>query len=329
MTLQQLRVLVAVVEQRSFTRGGQAVFMTQSAASQHVRSLEQALGMPLVERIGSEVVPTRAGEGLVSYAREMLRVAADAERFVTSLRQGRAGRLVLGASGSAVYLVPALVSGFRASHPDVEIVLQVLPRQSLREAVSGGAVDVALMSGPVRHAGLAVQALCPDRIVLAVPPASPLLPAAALAPHPLARIAEQSIMALGETAPSWQLIDRWAASHGIELQPAARLDNADAIKKAVEAGLGVAFLSAWVVEREVALGTLRVISVDPPPPVRPYELVRRAARRVDEPLETFLRFAPEYLRRRLPSHVVERLTDQAFDGAPAGFRPLPTAAQVA
>ena len=73
MTLQQLRVLVAVVEEGSFTRGAQAVYMTQSAASQHVRSLEQALGVVLLERTGSAVLPTSAGSGLVRYAQEILR----------------------------------------------------------------------------------------------------------------------------------------------------------------------------------------------------------------------------------------------------------------
>ena len=114
MTLQQLRVLVAVVEEGSFTRGAQAVYMTQSAASQHVRSLEQALGVVLLERTGSAVLPTSAGSGLVRYAQEILRTAADAERFVGAMRQGRGGRLALGAGGSAVSLVPQLVAALRA-----------------------------------------------------------------------------------------------------------------------------------------------------------------------------------------------------------------------
>jgi DNA-binding transcriptional LysR family regulator len=326
MTLQQLRVLVAVVERRSFTRGARAVFMTQSAASQHVRSLEHTVGTPLVERIGGEVVPTHAGEGLVRYARELLRLAADAERFVAALRDGRAGRLALGACGSAVYLVPALVSGFRAAHPDVDVTLEVLPRQALREAVARGAVDAALMSGPVRPGGgadLAAQPLCADRLVLAVPPASPLLSAAALAPYPLERAAAQPLVAPAESAPSWRLVERWALAHGVELRPALRLDHVDTVKRAVEAGIGVAFLSAWVIEREVALGTLRVVPLAPPPPARHYELVRRAAGRVDAPLQTFLRFAPDYLGRRLPPHVTDG-ADAAPERAPAGGR-LPRA----
>lgn len=319
MTLQQLRVLVAVLEQRSFTRGAQAVYMTQSAASQHVRSLEQALGTPLVERIGSGVVPTRAGEGLVRYAKEMLRLAGEAEEFISALRQGKAGRLVLGATGSAVYLVPALVAGFRTVHPDVELSLQVTSRQAMQEALAAGEVDVAMMSGPVRQAGLASQVLCPDRLVLAVPPASPLLPAATLAPSPLTRIAEHSLIAPDEAAPSWRLVERWAEAHGVELRPALRLETPDAIKKAVEASLGVAFLSAWVVEREVALGTLRVIPVDPAPPTRSYELVRRGDRHAAEPLQSFLRFAPAHLTRRQPTHVL----DMAGAGEALATRPGP------
>src|SRR5262249_51573065 len=167
MTLQQLRVLVAVVEQRSFTRGAQAVHMTQSAASQHVHTLEQALGVPLVERIDGAVVPTRTGEGLLAYAREALRVVADAERYVAAARDGTAGRLVLGASGSAVYLVPPLASGFRGATTGVEVELRLLSRPALERALAGGEVDVALMGGPVHEAsagGLATRPAVPDRL---------------------------------------------------------------------------------------------------------------------------------------------------------------------
>ncbi len=322
MTLQQLRVLVAVVEHRSFTHGAHAVFMTQSAASQHIRALEHALRMPLVERIGGEVVPTRPGEALMGYAQEILRVTSDAERFVGELRDGTAGRLVLGASGSAVYLIPALVAGFRAGYPGTEITLEVRPRDALRAAVAQGAVDVALMSGPSASNGdadLVSQSLCPDRLVLAVSPASALLPAAALAPYPLERLTGESILAGRDPSPSWRLIERWAAAHGVELRPAQRLDSADAVKKAVEAGIGVAFLSAWVVEREVALGTLRTVPLSPATPRRQFELVTRRVAQphrrgaVDPPLTAFLGFAPEYLAQRLPPGI----------GPIAGFGVLP------
>lgn len=321
-TLQQLRVLAAVVEEQSYTRGARAVYMTQSAASQHVRSLEQVLGVPLVERTGGSVVATPAGEGLLRYAREMLRVAADAERFVNSLRQGRAGRLVLGAGGSAVYLVPALVSGLRLAAPEVELSLQVASRPDLEEALTRGTVDVAVMSGPVRLSGLTTVALCPDRLVLAAAPASPLLPVAALAPLPLTRVAEEPIIAPAEGTASWRLVSRWAQAQGVDLRPTLRLDSPEAIKKAVEAGLGVAFLSAWVVEREVTLGTLRVVPLTPSPPRRPYELVRRAGRPADEPLATLLRFAPDYLQRRSPTYLVDGL--DGLDGVDGPRRSIPS-----
>lgn len=304
LTLQQLRVLAAVVEQRSFTRGAQAVFMTQSAASQHVRSLEHALGTPLVERVGGEVVPTRAGAGLVRFAQDMLRLAAEAERFVAAVRQGTGGRLALGACGSAVYLVPGLVSAFRAAQPEVEVTLSVAARDTLREAIAAGDVDVGLMSEPVGDARLAAQALCPDEVVLVAPPSSSLLPGAALAPLTVERVAEQAIVAPPASSPGWQLVERAAAARGVELRPALRLDTPESIKKAVEAGLGVAFLSAWAVEREIALGTLRVIATDLPLERR-FALVRHAGRRADELALSFLRFAPEYLAPRAPVHVFQ------------------------
>ena len=161
LTLQQLRVLVAVVEHRSFTRGAQAVYMTQSAASQHVRALEGALGTVLLERAGGEVVPTHAGEALAGFARDILRLATDAERHVAALRDGRAGRLALGASGSAVYLAPALVAGFRAAHAGIEVGLEVRSRATLLAAVAQGTLDAALVAGPVSLEDLEAHIVCP------------------------------------------------------------------------------------------------------------------------------------------------------------------------
>jgi DNA-binding transcriptional LysR family regulator len=303
MTLQQLRVLVAVVEARSFTRGARTVFMTQSAASQHVRSLEQALGVPLVERTAGAVLPTRAGEGLVRYARDILRTAADAERYVGAVGQGRAGRLVLGAGGSALALVPALVAALRSAAAGVEVALRVAPRPELEAAVASGAVDVAALSGPVRRPGVATATLCADRLVLVAAPGAPLRPEAAAGPVPVARLAEHALIAPAATSNSWRLVSLWAERAGVELRPVAHFDGGEAVKRAVEAGLGVALLSAWLVEREVALGTLRLVPLTPAPPARQYELARRDGREPDGALSTLLRVAPEYLRRRLPAGI--------------------------
>jgi DNA-binding transcriptional LysR family regulator len=113
-------------------------------------------------------------------------------------------------------------------------------------------------------------------------------------------VAEQPLIAPPATSRSWRLVSRWAESLGVDLRPALRLDGPEAIKRAVEAGLGVAFLSSWVVEREVTLGTLRIVPVAQDVPRRRYELAHRAGRELQGPLATLLRVAPPYLRRRLP-----------------------------
>jgi DNA-binding transcriptional LysR family regulator len=307
-TLQQLRVLSAVVEQRSFTRGARALHMTQSAASQHIRSLEQALHASLVQRIHGDVLPTRAGAGLLQYAREMLRLAADAEQHVAALRDGASGRLVLGACGSAVYLVPGIVSAFRAAYPQVQVELRVADREALCDTVASGAVEVALLSEPMGDARLEAHPAGPDRLVLVASPAAALVVPGALAPLPLERIAAQPLIAPPPGSLAWELVARAAGERGLTLRPSLRLESPEAIKKAVEAGLGVAFLSAWVVEREVALGTLRVLPTTLPPLTRRFVLAHAATRPPDALLRDFLAFVPNHLARVLPPPVLETVT---------------------
>lgn len=285
--------------------------MTQSAASQHMRSLEQALGTPLVERVGGTVVPTRAGEGLLRYGREMLRVASEAERYVASLRDAKGGRLALGACGSAVYLVSPLVAAFREAHPEVDVRLDVLTREAVREGLLAGTLDVAIIGSAARDDALTISPLCPDRILPVVSPSSALLPASALGQLSLARIVEQGIVAPASATATWQLVESQAQARGVTLRPAHRLEGIEAVKKAVEAGLGVAFLSCWTIERELALGTLRAVRMDGWPLMRRFDLVRHGTRHVDGVLEAFLAFAPPYLAKRLPPLVAEKLAEAA------------------
>lgn len=309
-TLQQLRVFVAVADHRSFTRGAQAVYMTQSAASQHVRALEHALGTLLLERSGGELRPTKAGEGLLQYARDILRTAEETERYVAAVRDGGAGRLALAAAGSAVYLVPPLVAAFRATHPQVEVTLQVLAAGALLDAVAAGEADAGLVAGPTLGSRLEASPLCLDRIVAVAGPGSPLLAAAALAPLSLEQVLAQPVIGPTTATGSWRLIEREAAYRGLLLRAKLRLEGIDAIKKAVEAGLGIAFLSAWAVERELAMGTLRLLPLELPPLIRRFELVRRAGAHVDGVLASFAAFAPAHLARRLPPLVAECAASQ-------------------
>lgn len=331
LTLQQLRVLAAVLEHRSFTRGAQAMYMSQSAASQHVRALERALGMSLVERGTGEIVPTRAGEGLLRYATEILRLSDDAERYVASCREGRGGRLILGASGSAVYLLPPLLAAFQIARPELDLDLRLLLRSEIPGALDTGTLDVAIASGPASGANVETRVLCPDRIVPVVSPVSVLLSAAAVAPLPLERIASGPLIA--PVAPPsvsgsigsrhvglsrcWQAVEQWALSQGVPLHPTLRLEGVDAVKKAVEAGLGLAFLPAWTVEREIALGTLRMVPLDAPPLYREYVLAYHADREIDETLRAFLDLAPAILRSKLPQVVADVLPIEALQPSPS------------
>jgi DNA-binding transcriptional LysR family regulator len=169
--------------------------------------------------------------------------------------------------------------------------------------VTRGAADVALLGGPLRDAELIAQPVCPDRVVLTVAPTSPLVPAAALGPLPLSRLEHETIIAQAEPSPSWRTVEHWAAAHGVDLRPAIRLDGVEAVKKTVEADMGVAFLSGWVVERELTLGTLRVLPLDPPAPPRHYVLAFHRGRTPGPPLDALLRFGPGYLQNHLPASV--------------------------
>ena len=290
-----LRTLQAIARHGSFSRAAQALNLTQPAVSMQVRHLEQALGLSLLERVGKRAFPTRAGELLLAHADRALRELEAGVERVQELRGVVAGRVRLGTSASiSIYLLPPALRRFRARYPETEVVIVTGNASEITRAIVANELDVGIVSLPVRDRELAVAPFFRDELVAIAPAESALrrtraVDARTLAGHPLI------LFEAGATLR--RVIDGWFHRAGVAPRSPMELGNTEAIKKLVEAGLGLSITSWFSVKGEVRDRTLAALRLTPPLE-RQIGLVRRRDKPRTPALDAFVA-ALEDLRRLL------------------------------
>ncbi|HEX9821519.1 MAG TPA: LysR substrate-binding domain-containing protein [Methylomirabilota bacterium] len=297
-----LRTLQAIARHGSFSRAAHALNLTQPAVSMQVRHLERALGLPLLERVGKRAFPTRAGEVLLAHADRALRELEAGVERVQQLRGVVAGRVRLGTSASiSIYLLPPALRRFRARYPETEVVVVTGNAADITRAIVANELDIGIVSLPVRDRELLVSPFFGDELVAIAPPEAAwrrlrAVEAPTLAGHPLI------LFEAGATLR--RVIDGWFHRAGAIPRAPMELGNTEAIKKLVEAGLGLSITSWFSVKSEVRAGTLAAIRLTPPLE-RQIGLVRRRDKPRTPALDAF-GAALDDLRRSLETRRLRR-----------------------
>ncbi len=282
----QIRVLDAVARHGSITRAAQELHLTQPAVSMSVRQLEESLGLPLVERVGRRIVLTPAGRELADHARRIVQATADLEEAAGQMRGLERGVLRLAVVSTANYFLAPILANYRARYPGIAVALQVANRDSVLAALEAGEADLAVTGRPSEDAELVAQRFKDNPLVVIAPPGHPLL---ARAPIPLARLVREPLVVRERGSGTRAAMERLFAAHGLDFETSCVFETNEAVKQAVQAGLGLAVISAQTVELELATGRLAVLPVEGFPILRVWYLVHRAHRRLPPPAQAFRR----------------------------------------
>src|SRR6266851_6491364 len=146
MDLRRLEIFAKVAELGSFSRAAEALFLTQPTVSEHVRALEDELGVQLLDRLGRGATPTHAGRLLLGYARRMLALQREARQALDQFQGRMSGELVVG--GSTIpgeYVLPALIGTFKTKYPDISVSLLIGDSRQVTEWVEDGRVELAIV----------------------------------------------------------------------------------------------------------------------------------------------------------------------------------------
>lgn len=288
MDLDALRLFVDLAETRSFSKTAGKHFVSQSAVSQRVRSLEKELGHRLVERgkgrPGAHF--TEAGERTLGYAREILGRADALKRELTDLGSEIGGALNVATVYSiGLHALTPSVSSFLRQFPTVNLHLEYLRTDRIYEALLAGTIDCGIVACPRERPGVTILSLHSERMVVALPAGHPLAEHTEI---PASALEGRAFVAFEADIPTRLLIDEFLAEHGVTVRVTQAFDNIETIKRVVEIGLGISILPEPTVEREVRDGTLLVRPLADSLLTRPTGVLLPKGRTPSRALERFL-----------------------------------------
>jgi LysR family transcriptional regulator, transcriptional activator of the cysJI operon len=257
----RLKVFRAVALHLNFSRAAEELLLTQPAVTQQVKALEEECGVPLFDRSGGHITLTPGGQALLPYAEKLKIISDEAFAAVASASGRNAGQLAIGASQTiGQYLLPNLVAGFLRENPRVTVSAMSGNSDEMLETLVSRHIQLALIEGPALRKDIHVEPFMEDHMVLVVP-----------ASHEWAD--NQINVSMLKDAPllmrefgsgSRRVVENALTEAGIkkkELNTRMELDSTEGLLSAVEAGLGVTFVSRWAVRNQLALGTLKLARV--------------------------------------------------------------------
>jgi DNA-binding transcriptional LysR family regulator len=277
MTLEQLRIFVAVAERQHMTRAAEALNLTQSAASASVAALEAQHGSKLFNRVGRGIELTEAGRIFLDEARAVLARAELAELKLAELAGLKRGRLLIQASQTiASYWLPRHLIEFRHAYPGIEIKLSVGNTADAAEAVSTGAAELGFIEGPIDRPLLKVTEMARDQLIIVVAPDHPWATRKKITYDDLVKT-EWILREPGSGTRS--VFEDALAEAGVlasSLNVALELPTNEAARAAVEAGMGATAISASAAVSSLEAGLLSKVAFDLP--ARSFNLIHQIER---------------------------------------------------
>ncbi len=261
MTLSQLRTFQTVARLNSFSRAAEELHLTQPAVSTQVSALETALKVKLFERMGKKIVLTEPGQVVLSCAEDIHLRIGRMQREMEDLGALNAGHLHVGASLLVgVYLLPEMLVRFQQKYPGVELAVRVEPARQIVDLVLRNELDVGIIGEgtPVTDERLAVKPILRDELIVIVPPKHPLAEAGSISSSELSGL---PFVLPAKDSASGHNIHEQITAEGITLHSVMELGNVGAVKRAVEAGMGVSIVSRYAVLRELQDGHLKSLKV--------------------------------------------------------------------
>lgn len=282
----QLEIFTSLAETRSFTEAGKRLFLSQSAVSHSLRSLEAQLDRRLVDRLGRRLLLTESGDLLYRRAKEILEHMGNARIELDSLNNWDQGRLRVAASSTACqYLLPSVLREFKECFPRVRISVEPADSPDCLKLLEDNRADLALRIGMQAEDHLAERPLFTDELLFLV---SPQHPWAAAGRASRGEMGDQDYLLYSKRSETFKLIMAFFEANGEALRSFIELGSIAAIKELAKINLGVAVLAPWVAAEELAAGTLVALPLGRRKLKRRWRLAWLKGRRLSINEETFM-----------------------------------------
>ncbi len=259
MDLHQIKVFYAAARAGGFTRASQELHLSQSTISQHIKQLEDSLGSQLFMRVGKRVLLTDAGHLLRDHCERILQDVKNAEMAIRELSGLQRGKVRLGTGATTlIYQLPPVLESYQARYPNIELVIVSDTTDVLIRDVQAQRLDLGLVMLPVTGNDLQLTPLCEEELLIALPSRHPLARKSSLTVNDLR---ELRFILYEKKTVMRSLIDNWFATLGVAPQLAMVIENIEAIKSLVGAGLGASVLPAHAIGNDALDRKVKMLRV--------------------------------------------------------------------
>jgi LysR family transcriptional regulator, low CO2-responsive transcriptional regulator len=297
LTLRQLKVFESVARHLSFSRAAEELYLTQPAVSMQIKQLEENVGLPLFEQMGKKIYLTDAGNELYYYSRGISQQLADMELALDELKGLERGKLNISVVSTANYFAPHLLAKFCQRYSGVTVSLHVSNRETVLKQLADNLTDLAIMGQPPEGLDIATQSFMDNPLVVVAPPDHPLCAARRI---PVKRLEQEIFLVREPGSGTRSAMERFFAAHRININRGMETDTNEAIKQAVQAGMGLGIMSLHTVELELETKRLKVLDVHDFPIMRHWHVVHRKNKRLSSAAQAFREFLLTEARQLMP-----------------------------
>jgi DNA-binding transcriptional LysR family regulator len=293
-TLRQLKVFEAVARHLSYTQAAHELHLSQPAVSMQIKQLEENTGLPLFEQVGKKTYLTEAGREMYHYCRRIAGELDEAEAVLEQLKGVQRGRLDISVASTANYFATRLLAAFARHYPGTSFSLDVTNRATLLRQLVDNEKDLVIMGKPPADMQLLAEDFMANPLVVIAPPDHPL---AGEKRVPLQRLESETFVVREPGSGTFIAMERFFAEHRVSLTTGMEMTSNEAIKQAVEAGLGLGIVSIHTLELELEAGRLVVLDVEDFPILRHWYVVHRQGKRLSPVADAFKAFVFEQAER--------------------------------
>lgn len=287
LTLRQIEVFNAVARHRNYTRAAEELHLSQPAVSMQIRQLEQGIGLPLFEQVGKQIHMTDAGEQMYVYGRNMAGLLAEAEAVFEAIKGVERGTLTISVATTASHFATRLLAAFTKQHEGITISLDVTNREALRRQLENNEPDLVIMGQPPEGVEVEATAIMENPLVMIAPANHPLIKQEKI---PLSHFSTESFVVRELGSGTRGATQRFFDEYGVPFNTAIEMTSNEAIKQAVEAGLGLGIVSIHTLELELETGRLNILDVKDFPIMRHWYVLQRKGKRLSPAAHAFKQF---------------------------------------
>jgi DNA-binding transcriptional LysR family regulator len=287
LTLRQIEVFNSVAKHQNYTRAAEELHLSQPAVSMQIRQLEEGIGLPLFEQIGKQMHLTDAGDQMYIFGREIAGLLDEAEIVFEGIKGVKHGNLTISVATTASHFATRLLAEFSKQHEGITISLDVTNREALRRQLEHNEPDLVIMGQPPEGVDVEADAFMENPLVMIAPAGHPLTK---LKQIPLSHFENENFVVREFGSGTRGATQRFFDEHGVAFNTAIEMTSNEAIKQAVEAGLGLAIVSIHTLELELETGRLNILDVEDFPIIRHWYVLQRKGKRLSPAAQAFKEF---------------------------------------